>query len=185
MRSKLILFTAAAALSISAFGCGGPANVSNTTGNANANGNINANVAKDNSNVVQTTTPTPEQTVNDAPTLTPVYKAYCAAMLKQDEAAIRKIYSSDTIKNFESQMKEDNIKSLLKFLEDEKGTGKLCEVRNEVITGDSAVAEIRADSYPNGIKIVFVKENGVWKMTNRSPTADAVKSSTTSANTGK
>ena len=38
-----------------------------------------------------------------------------------------------------------------------------------MITGDKAVAEIRADPYPNGIKIEFVKEGGEWKITNRSP----------------
>ena len=75
----------------------------------------------------------------------------------------------ETIKLFESQMKEDKIKTLVKFLETDEISGKICEVRNEQITGDTAVAEIRADPYPNGLKVVFVKENGEWKMTNKSP----------------
>jgi hypothetical protein len=148
--------------------CGAPAPANNAVAN-NAVGN-NSN------NVLQTTTSTPEATTNNAPTLTPVFKAYCDAMIQKNEAALRRIYSTDTIKHFEEQMKADNIKSLLKFLEDDQ-VGKLCEVRNEQITGDSAVAEIRADSYPNGIKVVFVKENGEWKLTNRSPALDSVRSS--------
>lgn len=59
----------------------------------------------------------------------------------------------------------------MKFLENDK-IEKICEIRNEKITGDSAVAEIRADWCPNGVKIVFVKENGEWKITNGSPDLD-------------
>ena len=43
------------------------------------------------------------------------------------------------------------------------------EVRNETVQGDTAVAEMSSEQYPNGIKIKFVKENGEWKMTNESP----------------
>ena len=46
-------------------------------------------------------------------------------------------------------------------------SGKLCDVRNEQITGETAVAEIRSDLYPIGLKIIFAKENSEWKMTNR------------------
>ena len=59
----------------------------------------------------------PEATTNNAPTLTPVFKAYCDAWVKNDEAALRKVYSSDTLKGFEAEMKEDKAKSLIKFLE--------------------------------------------------------------------
>ena len=81
-------------------------------------------------------------------------------------------------------MKADKVKSLLKYLDDDKVSGKICEIRNEQITGDTATAEIRADSYPNGIKIVFVKENGEWKMTNKSPVLD-LKKSTANSNSAK
>lgn len=154
-------------------GCGGDKPNTATNNNAVANtGNSN--------NPLETTTPTPAQTVNAAPTLSPVFKAYCAAMDKKDEAAIKKLYSSDTLKEFEVQMKDEGIKSLTKFLENDK-LGKKCEIRNEEIKGDTAVAEIRGDSYPNGIKTVFVKENGEWKLTNKSPALDNMKSSTSTA----
>ena len=162
------------------FGCSGGGT---TQPNSNV---INSNVASGNANnPLDVPTPTPEQTTNNAPTLSPVFKAYCDAWVKNDEEALRKAYSSDTIKYFEGQMKEDKVKSLMKFLEADRVSGKICEVRNEQIKGDTAVAEIRADSYPNGIKIVFVKENGEWKMTNKSPALDSVKQSQTNSNAAK
>lgn len=121
------------------------------------------------------TTPTPSQVQNAAPTVTAVYLAFCAAVQKKDEAAVRKVFSTDTIRELERQMRDDGEKSLLKFIEDDSPSGQ-CSVKNEVITGDSAVAELVSDLYPNGIKIIFVKENGEWKMTTKSPTVDAIKS---------
>ena len=157
-------------ISTVSFGCGGASPNANIAVNGNSN------------NPLETQTPAADQTTNAAPTLTPVFKAYCEAMVKKDEAALRKVYSADTIRYFEAEMKSEKIKTLLKYLEDDAVSGKLCEVRNEQITGDKAVAEIRADSYPNGIKIEFVKENGEWKMTNKSPALDAVKPTANTAN---
>ncbi len=155
-------------------GCGGgtvpenkPANTANTTKPSNANAN----------SAVAVITPTPSQTTNNAPTLTPIFKQWCTAKIKHDDAALRKVYSSDTIKSLESQMKEQKIKSIAEFLEDDKVSEKLCEVRNEQINGDTAIAEIRYDSAPNGIPVVFVKENGEWKITTRSPTIDSLQKS--------
>ncbi len=146
-------------------GCGsGPANTGNT-GNTNAASN----------NPLETTKPAAETVTNDAPTLTPLFKSYCEAKLKKDEAGLRKIFSQGTIKSFEEQMKEDKIKTLVEFLEDEKVSEKLCDVKNEKITGDTAVAKIFIDSYPNGLDVYFEKENGEWKMTNKSPTFEAAK----------
>lgn len=156
-------------------GCGNSPNTA-TNNNAVNTGNTN--------NPLETKTPTPEQTVNDAPTLSPMFKAYCAAMDKKDEAAIKKFYSADTLKNFEEQMNDEGVKGLVKFLENDK-MGAKCEIRNEEIKGDSAVAEIRGDSYPNGIKAVFVKENDEWKLTNKSPALDNMKPSAANSNTAK
>ncbi len=168
--------------SIGLIGCGSgtvenkPANTANAA--KPANGNSNSPVA--------VITPTPAETTNNAPTLTPVFKQWCTAMIKHDDAALRKVYSSDTIKSLESQMKEQKVKTIAEFLEDDKVSEKLCEVRNEQITGDTAVAEIRYDSAPNGIKIIFVKENGEWKITTRSPNIDALQKTTqTGSNSAK
>jgi hypothetical protein len=152
---------------ILAVGCGG-----GETENTNAvnTRTANTNAARPNSNnPLAVTTPTPEQITNNAPTLTPVFKAYCAAMVKKDEAAVRKFYSQDTLKSFEEQMKDENIKSLTEFLADDRVTNEVCEVSNERIMGDRAVGKVKTVSYPNGYDVLFVKENGEWKMSNMDP----------------
>lgn len=171
MRSKFFLFSFVTSLAIFMTACGGAAPANSGNGNA-----INA---------VATNKSAPEATTNNAPTLTPVFKAYCDAWVKNDEAALRKVYSSDTLKALEPQMKEEKTKSLIKFLEAEKVSGTPCEVTNEEISGDSAVAKIVSNRFPNGIKIVFVKENGEWKITNKSPAIDSVKLSADNSNTAK
>ena len=171
---KGIFLLAVAALS---FACGGPGTSNNSSTTTNGN-TANANT----DSVLAVKTPTPEQTTNNAPTLTPVFKAFCDAVNKKDEAGLRKVLSSDALANIQQQMKQQNIKTLSQYFEDDKYK-TTCEARNEQITGDQAVAEIRGDSYPNGIKMIFVKENGEWKLTNKSPTLD-MKSSANS-NTAK
>ena len=173
---QITIFLTVITVTILLIGCGGNSPNTATNGNAANTGNS--------TNPLETKTPTPEQTVNAAPTLSPMFKAYCAAMDKKDEAAIRKLYSADTLKNFDEQMKDEGVKNLAKFLENDK-LGAKCEIRNEQITGDTAVAEIRGDSYPNGIKAVFVKENGEWKLTNKSPALDSMKPSAANSNTAK
>ncbi|HLA94211.1 MAG TPA: hypothetical protein VK612_00715 [Pyrinomonadaceae bacterium] len=171
MNKKLIYFFGILILASFIAACGGTtepsANGTNAVNGVNAP-NTNAPVNKVNGPLT-TVTATPAATTNNAPTLSPVYKAYCAAWVKNDEAALRKIYSTDTIKEFEKQMKEENVKTLVKFLSDDQASNELCEARNETITGDSATAEVRTKGYPNGIVIIFVKEGGEWKMTNRRP----------------
>lgn len=165
MKTYLLIAVIVSTLLISACGDSTSTTDSNNAA-ANRPANQNTNI---NTGALTPTTPTPEATTNDAPTLTPVYKAYCAAWVKKDEAALRKIYSSDTIADFERQMKEDGIKTLSDFLSDDKASNELCEARNEKISGDTATAEVRTPGYPNGIVVVFVKENGEWKLTNRRP----------------
>ena len=161
-------------ISLAALGCG---SATNTAVNSNTNA---ANTAS--TNPLEPAKPAEEKVTNDAPTLTPLFKAYCEAKLKKDEAGLRKIFSKDTLQSFEEQMKEDKIKTLVEFLEDEKVSEKLCQVKNEKITGDTAVAKIFIDSYPNGLDVYFEKESGEWKMTNKSPTFEAAKPS--NSNTG-
>ena len=161
-------------LIIGAVACGGGPEANTNASNANTN-KANASNLPQNS-AVAVTTPTPAQTANNAPTVASVAKAYCTAMEKRDEAAIRKIYSSDSIKDFEEQMKEEGSKSLIDHLRStDKVSSALCEVRNEVVTGDTIVAELKTESMPNGAQVVFVKEGGEWKLTNRSPELNSVK----------
>ncbi len=177
MQRNFFLFVLTAALSVVIAACGGGTTPANS-GNANT-------AASDSNDPTATTKPAKEPTTNNAPTLTPIFMAYCDAWVKNNEAALRKVYSSDTIKYFEGQMKEDKVKSLIKFLEDDKVSGTPCEVTNEEITGDNAVAKIISNKYPNGITIVFVKENGEWKMTNKSPVLDSLKPPATNSDAAK
>lgn len=173
MRSRFITLFAIFAVAVFVSACGGPAANTNTT---TANSNSPVDTKKD----------APAAVTNNAPTLTPVFKAFCDAWVKNDEAALRKVYSSDTIKKFEEEMKEEKAKSLITFLEStDRVSGTPCEVANEKITGDTAVGTIKSDKYPNGIDIVFVKEGGDWKMTTKSPIFDSVKSEARSDETSK
>ena len=115
------------------------------------------------------TTPTPSETKNNAPTLTPVFKAYCAAKENGDEAALRRVFSSDTIADLEKQMEADGMDSLVEFLSTDRVTTSNCEIRNEEIRGNEAIAEVRTEGMPNGAEILFVKEGGEWKMSTRLP----------------
>jgi hypothetical protein len=172
-KHAIIFFVFSVALLVSACGDAG------TNSNSPSNG-ANTNAARSNTNnPVAAATPTPEQTTNNAPTLSPVFKAYCEAMEKKNEAGIRRVYSKDTIADFEEDMKAEGSKTLAEYLSVDQVTTALCEIRNEVITGDTAVAEVKTAGMPNGAKVVFVKEGEDWKLTNRSPVLDAVKQNVT------
>lgn len=171
MKKAIFLSAIISSVLLSACGEAPAPNTANNSSNVNGSSPANTNANSGNGGSIGATTPTPEATTNNAPTLSPVYKAYCAAYAKGDEAAIRKIYSSDTLKSFEEQMKDSEIKykNLIDFLSDDGISTELCEVRNEKISGETAVAEIRTKGYPNGLVTVFVKEGGEWKLTNRRP----------------
>lgn len=133
--------------------------------------NSNANKAAE-TNTAPAGTPYPAATPlakeNEAPTLTPVFKAYCEATVKKDIDGLKKIWSSDTLKAFEQDAKEQNV-SINELMIDENVTLELCDVLNEKIEGDKASAYIRSGTYPNGIDVLFVKEDGEWKLTTISP----------------
>ena len=182
MTFRPVILTTALAISATAFGCGD----AETTNTANTN-TANSNAAKANDNSpVAVNRAAPAQTTNNAPTLTPVFLAYCTAMEKKNEAGIRKVYSKDTLENFAEQMKAEKSKSLVDFLSTDQVTTALCEIRNEVITGNTAVATVRTAGMPQGnVKVVFVKEGSEWKLTNKSPDLDAVKQTATNSNSSK
>ncbi len=161
-------------ISTLAFACGD----AGTNTNATNTGNSNTTKANANSPVA-VTTPAPEQTTNNAPTLTPMFKAYCLAMEKKDEAGIRRTFSKATLEDIAEDMKAEGSKTLVEYMSVDQVTTALCEIRNETITGDQAVAEIKTAAIPNGEKFIFVKEGGEWKLTMRSPALDSVKQTTT------
>ncbi|HEY0458373.1 MAG TPA: hypothetical protein VGC97_04425 [Pyrinomonadaceae bacterium] len=183
MRFQILIFCTILTFIFLLSGC--PSN-SPTNSASNANQTIVNNPNKPtNSGSLETSKTPTETTVNAAPTLKPVFTAYCDAMTKKDEAALRKVFSQGTLKSLEADMKADNQKSLVKYLEVERVSNKLCEVRNEKIEGDTGVAEVKTEGMPNGAKLKFVRENGEWKLTTEIPDFKAVKDSVQSANTAK
>ncbi len=115
----------------------------------------------------------PPKTVNKAETIKPVVKAYCDAIRTKDNAALTKVYSKATLRQLQRDMREDGAKSIVEYLSSEP-VGNNCAVRNEKINGNTAVALVTTKTYPNGIELKFVKENGSWKMTDQSSDFDAV-----------
>ena len=176
MRTFILLF-----LTGFLIGCGASENSNVAVVNTNP---ANTNAAPTSANNPLATTKTPEiSTADNAPTLAPVVQRYYQALKGKDDAALRKIYSQATLKSLEADMKDEKQTSLAKFITDlEPVPDAPFTVRNEQIQGDTAIAEMRGGSYPNGIKIKFVKENGEWKMTNESPEVQSVKQSTSNSN---
>ena len=182
MRNFSIVIIVGAALAIA--GCGSSPQVNN--------GSTNGNPPKPNSNTASspaanlpegTTAKPAAATENAAPTLGPVVQAYYDGLRRKDEAAVRAVMSTGFIKYIEDGMREEKKKDLVAYLSEyDKIPEKPMEVRNEKITGDKGVAEVKGGSYINWFALVFVNEGGKWKLTNDSPDKDAVKSQDT---TGK
>ncbi len=143
------------------------ANLVNTT---NKPLNVNATASTDNSSPLNTIrTPTPE-TVNPAETLSPVAGAYCEAIRKKDEAALKKVYSAATYQRLLADAKAGGKTTVAEYMSETEDVGaQPCATSNEQINGNSAIALVKTETYPNGIRIKFVKENGEWKMTDESP----------------
>lgn len=120
-----------------------------------------------------TATPAPAEKV-EAATLKPVVSAFCEAMRSKNEAGLRKVYSRATIRSFEEDMRADGVTSLWEFLSSEP-VGEKCAVVNERIQGEVGEALVSTQTYPNGVMIKFVKEDGEWKMTNQSSDFDTVR----------
>lgn len=172
MRSKLFTLSTIFAVSAVLAGCGGTETANNASGTNAANTNT---AAVNSNNPLAVSTPTPEATTNEAPTLTPVVRAYYDALKNKDSAAMRKVLSKDFVARIEEDMKDENKKDLAAYMaETDKAPEKPVEVRNEKIQGDKATAEIRGGVYPVWTPFAFVKEDGAWKFTGGSPALDNV-----------
>lgn len=151
--------------------CGGGEETPKNSANTNTINSTNVNSANSNAdNPIATTTATPAQTTNNAETVKPVVMAYYEALKTKNDAALKKVYSRETLMSLEKDAASEGKTSLVDFITElEPVPAKPFEVRNESVIGDIAIAEILSPQYPNGIKIKFIKENGEWKMTNESP----------------
>ncbi len=181
MRFQSLLFIFTISASMLLFGCFGEEETKKPEVNKKPKVSKSNDSTKSNSNTPTGTvkTPTPK-TVNKAETVKPIVDAYCAAMQKKDEAALRKIYSRASLRQLQADMREDGVRSLAEYLSNEP-VGPQCMVRNEQVAGNAAIALVTTQTYPNGIQWKFVKENGEWKMTNQSSDFDAVRKATKKA----
>lgn len=96
---------------------------------------------------------------------TDVWKSYADAKKKKDAAAIKKLFSSGTMKMFEDLANKQNIsvdEMLIKFEDADKN--KTPEIRNEKIEGDTATVEVKNDVTGEYDVMPFVKEEGSWKI---------------------
>ena len=127
--------------------CGG-----NETPNKTANTNtVNAPVANSANtnadNPIATTTATPAQTTNNAETVKPVVMAYYEALKTKNDAALRKVYSQETLMSLEKDAADEGKKSLVEFITElEPVPNKPFEVRNETVQGDSQLPRFEANN---------------------------------------
>jgi hypothetical protein len=168
MRFQITFLTAILIFTIFLTGC-----PSGETPNPNTNGTngANTNAANANTNVVAgNTTKTPEPpTTNNAPTITPVVRAYYDAMKKKNDAALKKVMTQEFIQRLESDMKSEGEKSLAVYAASLEDLNAQIDVRNEKIEGDTATAELKGGPYKVWTAFEFAKENGEWKYTGKTP----------------
>lgn len=171
MRSlnTLLLLTVA----IAAIGCGGNDTTTNTNSNVNANSTSNS-TATGNTNALDTVKAPEAATANDAPTLGPVINAYYDALRKKDAPGVRKVMERKFLSTIEEDMKAEGKTDIVAFLTetDKLPSGKM-EARNEKITGNKGVAEVKGGSYVTWTPTTFVKEDGIWKVSNEVPSPGA------------
>jgi hypothetical protein len=178
---KILFFITIFVFSILAVACGG------TEPNANST-KPNANVPVVNNNsVVFNPTPKPVgETLNDAPTLGPVVRAYYEALKKKDDALLKTILSRPFIKEIEEGMRDEKKTGMAAYMaETDQIPEKGIEVRNEKIEGDRGSAELKGGTYVGWSSIPFVKEDGKWKLTNGSTEIESMKPTNMPSNTAK
>lgn len=148
--------------------CGG-AETNTNTGNANApKANANTNALPPANNALEPTKAPEVATTNEAPTFGPVINAYYDALRKKDAAGVRKLMEKEFLKSIEEDMKSEKKTDIIAVLmEGEKLPEGKMEARNEQINGDKGTAQIKGGVYSTWTPFVFIKEDGVWKVSNQ------------------
>lgn len=108
-------------------------------------------------------------------TPTATVKAYAEAAKNKDVQGVKNTMSKGSLEMVGEFAKMGN-KSLDEELKEMKTTGNL-EIRNEVISGETATVEVK-DEKGNWQKLPLVKENGQWKIAFDKAFADAFKAET-------
>jgi hypothetical protein len=178
MHIRESLFIGLAAGYILSTACGGNVESNSTNSNRPAVSNSGASNVSVSENAVGTTKKPVAETTNNAASLAPVIQAYYDALRKKDDTALRDILSSAYLAKVSADMKKDKKIAMAAYLaEYDTIPDRPVEVRNEKITGDRAVAEIRGGAYINWTNVGFIKEGGKWKITGESSDITNVTSS--------
>ncbi len=123
----------------------------------------NTLVNKPNNSIVETSkTPVATKT-DDAESIAPVVTGFYEALKKKDEVGVKKFLSAEALKYLENEAKMEKKTWFIYLLESEEPLDEKREVRNQKISGDKAVAEMKGGSLGEWTPIAFVKENGEWK----------------------
>jgi hypothetical protein len=138
-------------------GCGPSAEPTKNTAT-----NPNSNTNKSNSNLIPNT-PTPTAKENDAPSIKPTIDGFYEALKRKDEAGVKKYLSAAALKYYETEAKAEKKTWFAFLLEAEEPVDQKREVRNEKITGEKAVAEVKGGPLGVFTPISFIKEDGAWK----------------------
>ena len=155
-------------------GCGGSP-VANGLPNANAKP-ANGAPASNSNDAMVPVKKVDAPTTNNAPTISPVVAAYYEALKTKNDAALKAVLTDEVIRSIMADMEEENRTDFAAFVAEYETMPKTpVEVRNEQITGNKAVAEIKGGTYANWTPMVFVNDGGKWKWTGDSPDTDALK----------
>lgn len=148
--------------------CGGPEEKPGNTNGGNTVGSSPASPDPTPSRAlgVDEVTPNPVATV-EAVTLKPLIETFCKARRSNDDGALRRLYSAATVKSLLANAKRDGKATISDYLASEP-VGNKCSVVNERIVGNTGEATVITETYPNGVRWTFVKENNEWKITEES-----------------
>lgn len=103
----------------------------------------------------------------DQSTPTLAYKALYEAVKKKDHEAIKKTLSKGTLEMMETYagMQKKSLNEVVENgLTETTFAPKLPETRNEKITGDVAILEVKNEKTGQFEALPFAKEDGVWKL---------------------
>jgi hypothetical protein len=110
---------------------------------------------------------TPGAKAGDQSTPTLAYKALYEAVKKKDPEAIKKTLSKGTLEMMETYagMQKKTLNEVVENgLTETTFAPKLPETRNEKITGDLAILEVKNEKTGQWDSLPFAKEDGVWKL---------------------
>jgi hypothetical protein len=110
---------------------------------------------------------TPGAKAGDQSTPTLAYKALYEAVKKKDPEAIKKTLSKGTLEMMETYagMQKKTLNEVVENgLTETTFAPKLPETRNEKITGDLAILEVKNEKNGQWEALPFAKEDGAWKL---------------------